>query len=300
MRLLVTGAAGFIGSNLSKYLEEAGHEVIACDNFSFGKKENLSGFTGIVLEKEHGRLSEANLSGVEGVFHEAAISDPTVTDEKLIMGVNFEQSMRLMKTCKKLSIPFIYASSAAVYGNTKIPNKEFQAEKPHNAYARSKLKLDYAAKEIMGGSQITGLRYFNVYGPGEALKGKTASMVHHFMKDIIAGKNPVIFGDGRQKRDFVYIKDIVRANMLALKSGKSGIVNVGSGKATEFTALVSEIGRALGKELKPIYKENPYKRGYQYATEADLSLSKATIGYMPEWNLKRGVKEYAVYLVHQE
>jgi len=291
MRMLVTGAAGFIGSNICLYLEKEGHNVLGTDNLSHGSKQNLEGFSGEFVSKELSKISASDIAGVDAVFHEAAISDPTFKDENAIMETNLIQSKRIMEICVQKGVPFIYASSAAVYGNTKLPNKEFEAEKPHNAYARSKLLLDLEAIK-MRGSQVCGLRYFNVYGPGEQFKGSSASMVYHFMKDVLAGKNPVIFGDGKQKRDFVYVKDVVRANMLALKSGKSAIVNVGSGKATNFTDLVGAISEKTGKKVKPIYKDNPFKEGYQYATEAELSLARETILYSPRWSLESGLMDY--------
>lgn len=296
MRFLVTGAAGFVGSNLCKEFESQGHELVGCDNFFNGKRENLEGFRGELLAKGIGQLNQADISGLDAVFHEAAISDPTVKDEKLITETNFTQSLSLLKLCNRLSVPFIYASSSAVYGNTNTPNREFEAEKPHNAYARSKLMLDLAARELMGKSQIVGLRYFNIYGPGEALKGKSASMVHHFLASILAGQEPVIFGDGTQKRDFVYIKDVVRANMLALRSGKSSIVNVGSGRAVEFRELVSIIATLAGRKVQPVYKPNPYANGYQFHTEAELSNAGRMIGYRPEWKIEDGVRAYLEFL----
>lgn len=291
MRLFVTGAAGFIGSNLCMEFMRRGHEVVACDNFSNGTYRNLTGFRGQLLPKDICEIDENDLKGIDGFFHQAAISDPTVTDEKLVLETNLAQSVRLMKMCRQKGTPFIYASSAAVYGNTKSPNREFEAEKPHNVYAYSKLMLDYAARQEMGKSQIVGLRYFNVYGSGEEFKGKTASIAYHFLKEIMENRRPLIYGDGKQKRDFVYIKDVARANLLALESGKSGIVNVGSGKATEFRELAGIIAEKLGKKMEPVYKENPYQ-AYQYSTEADLGQAKKLIGYSPEWGIADGISDY--------
>lgn len=295
MNFLVTGAGGFVGSNLCFALESLGHSVVACDDFAYSQRANLEGFNGKVLALSSGKLEPSHLRGIDAVFHQAAISDPTLDDEQKIMQVNLHFSVRLMDMCMHENVPFIYASSSAVYGNTKLPNKEFEAEKPLNAYARSKLLLDKeAVSRISKGSpsQIAGLRYFNIYGPREWHKGKTASMVHHFAMDILNGKTPVVYGDGTQKRDFVYVKDVVDANLAALESRKSGVANIGSGHAVQFNSLISIIAGQLGKTISPVHKNNPYSEKYQFATEADLSLARSLFGFSPKWGIEKGVADY--------
>jgi ADP-L-glycero-D-manno-heptose 6-epimerase len=296
MGMMVTGAGGFIGSRLAFKLERH-HKVVAVDDFSLGSRENLEGFKGKVISADFSTLRENDLEDVECVFHQGAISDPTFPDEERIMKVNCDNALAFMQMCRDLSIPFIYASSAAVYGNSQAPNKEFESEAPHNAYARSKLALDMGARKLWGKTPIIGLRYFNVYGPGEERKGKTVSIVWNFMKEVHAGRSPVIYGDGTQKRDFVYIKDVVRANLLAFESEVSGVFNVGSGVATDFTTLANTISEVYGKDLPPAYHDNPYSKGYQFHTQADLSNAQK-IGYSPEYDLETGIQDYREAMGH--
>ncbi len=298
MKVLITGAAGFVGSRLCKHFESRGHEVIACDNFRFGSHKTLKGFKGKVFSKDFSSITDDDLAGVNAVFHEAAISDPTFKSETEIMETNFQDASAFMDRCCGLGIRFIYASSSAVYGNTKTPNVEFMDEKPHNAYAMSKLKLDhYAIKKMKDGNRINGLRYFNIYGPGEEFKGKPSSIVFHFLKSFLSGDRPVIFGDGKQRRDFIYIEDILNANELAISAKESFIVNVGSGKSTSFNDLYRLIEEELGmEETGPIYKPNPSPSNYQYNVEASLDLCAHKLGFVPSWSLKNGIKEFAAYL----
>jgi ADP-L-glycero-D-manno-heptose 6-epimerase len=292
MRILVTGAAGFVGASLCKELEKLNHEVIGCDDLSSGSRKTLEGFSGELLVRSIGSLSAEDIKKTDAVFHQAAITDPASKDEAGIMRHNLVESLKLMKICSQHCVPFIYASSSAAYGNTKLPNKEFEAEKPHNSYALSKLLLDCAAVRLMGETQVIGLRYFNIYGPGEEFKGKTASIVRQFTTELLNNRRPIIYGDGTQKRDFVYIKDIVRSNLLAMKSKKSGVVNVGSGQSIKFNHLVSMIAEIVGKDLCPVYRENPFSESYQHSTHSDLRLAKKLIGFVPVWSVEKGLKEY--------
>jgi len=298
MKYLVTGAAGFVGFALCQRLLQDGHEVVALDKHAFGEA-NFAQLKAEKISADFAALTVRQLGGFDAVFHQAAISDPTYPEEEEIMRVNFTNAVALAEKCQEAGVPFIYASSAAVYGNAPVPQVEFESEQPHNAYARSKLRLDEWARAKIAadaGPQIVGLRYFNIYGPGESTKGKTCSIVLHFLKSMLSGKQPVVFGDGKQKRDFVYIVDIVAANLLALESGKSGIANVGSGRAVTFNELVKVCSSAVGKEFEPEYRPNPLSKNYQYATLADLAGARRLFGYSPKWNIEKGAREYCAQL----
>jgi ADP-L-glycero-D-manno-heptose 6-epimerase len=296
--MLITGAGGFVGSRLCKHFESKGHEVVACDNFRFGSQKTLEGFKGMMLAKDFSLIKNDELDGVDVVFHEAAISDPTFKSETEITETNFKKASMFMDLCCSLGIHFIYASSSAVYGNTEPPNVEFMGEKPHNAYAASKLMLDrYAMEKMKNGNRVIGLRYFNIYGPGEEFKGHPSSIVFHFLKSFLSGSPPVIFGDGKQRRDFIYIEDILRANELALSAKENFIVNVGSGKAVSFNGLYALMANELGMGgIKPTYKQNPFPNNYQYNVEASLELCSSRLGFSPSWGLENGIKEFAAYL----
>jgi len=294
MKVLVTGGAGFIGSNLALTLMEEGYEVIILDNFFSGDYRNLIGFRGDVVAESILEVDLNQFKDIDAIFHQAAITDTTIRDQKLMMKVNVEGFRRILQFAIKYGIPFIYASSAGTYGNIPGPQKEDMDGYPCNIYGFSKWIADCIAREYMKitDSLIVGLRYFNVFGPKEDYKGKMASMVWQLAQQIKAGLRPRIFKWGEQKRDQVYVKDVVRANLLALKAKKSCIVNIGSGKAISFNKIVKVLNEVLGKNLEPEYIDNPYVGYYQEYTQADLTLAKEILGYTPQWTFEDAVRDY--------
>lgn len=295
MRALVTGGAGFIGSNLALALQKQGHEVVVLDNFLNSSFRNLEGFEGEVIAED---ITKADFSkfNADIIFHQAAITDTTVKDHNLMMSVNVSALKRIIKHCMHKDIQLVYASSAAVYGNIPGPQKEEDAGKPNNLYGFSKWIGDCVAKKYMDECTITGLRYFNVFGPREACKGKMASMIYQLYLQMIAGSKPRIFKSGEQKRDHIYVEDVVAANLCAMKAKKSCIVNVGTGLATSFNTIISELNKALGTDLETDYFDNPYTGSYQDFTQADLALAAKSIGYKPSWKFSDAVKGYAEFL----
>jgi len=305
MRILITGGAGFIGSNLVMELQNRypNAEIVVVDDFTSGTFENLVNFKGEFIP---GDIRQRELWEYLGnhyrfdvVFHQAAITDTTVTDQKLMTEVNTLAFKYLLEVAlKRWNAKVIYASSAAVYGNCPAPMSEDGCLKPENVYGFSKLMMDNIAKKYLEefpNAYIVGLRYFNVYGPGEAHKGKFASMVYQLAVKMMRGEKPRLFKWGEQKRDFVYIKDVVKANLLAMEKPVRGIFNVGTGRARSFNELVAILNEALGTDYDIEYFDNPYKF-YQNYTEADLTRSKEILGYHPEWNLEEGVKDYVEHL----
>jgi len=299
MRCLVTGGAGFIGSNLALALQGKNHEVVVLDDFDSGSRNNLSGFEGEIIEADI-RKYDWSKSNVDAVFHQAAITgvvnprDGSAVPDDLIMSVNLEASKKIFSYCSKRNIPFIYASSAATYGMAPAPTKEGDAGHPTNAYGVSKWLFDKFVMEQQAENLVVGLRYFNVFGPRERCKGKLASMVFQLMQQMLAGGRPRIFKNGEQKRDQVYVKDAVRATLLDLDAKENLIVNVGSGEAVTFNRIVSALNAALGTNLEPEYIDNPYTQFYQTHTQADLTLAKAKLKYEPEWKFEAAVKNYVM------
>ena len=172
--------------------------------------------------------------------------------------------------------------------------KEDQELTPENVYGFSKVIMDRVAAEFVKKHPdmiLVGLRYFNVYGPGESGKEKAASMVYQLYLQMKAGKRPRIFKYGEQMRDFVYVKDIIRANLNALDSGKSCVVNIGTGHPENFNKVIDCLNSVMKLDLAPDYFDNPYSF-YQNKTHADLRRAKAYINYKPQWNLERGVADY--------
>jgi ADP-L-glycero-D-manno-heptose 6-epimerase len=184
----------------------------------------------------------------------------------------------------------IYASSAATYGNSDI--FEVGKENPNNVYGFSKLMMDNLAKEYYDKIRVVGLRYFNVYGEREYFKNKTASMVLQFGLQLLKGESAKLFeGSDKIKRDFIYIKDVIQANIKATKA-KSGIYNVGTGKARSFQDIVDILKKELQIEREDFYIPNPYASQYQYFTQANIEETKKELRYEPRFSLEEGIKAY--------
>jgi len=216
-----------------------------------------------------------------------------VMDQRKMMHNNVEGFRNLLDLAVRWGSRVVWASSAATYGRGPAPMKESQPAAPLNVYGYSKLAMERLAERYIERLKqpIVGLRYFNVYGPGEAHKGKFASMIGQLARQMRAGKRPRIFFDGQQKRDFVYIDDVVAANLAAMASKTSGVFNVGSGAAGTFNQVVEELNRVLRTDLQPDYFENPYDF-FQTWTEADLSQSRRALKYEPKFDLRRGIAAY--------
>jgi len=316
MRILVTGGAGFIGGNLAKRLEREGHEVVVLDNFSSGSFDNLVDFHGDVVSATcHGTgLSSAGGAGpgsepcrrCDVIFHEASITDTTVTDQLLMMRNNVEGFRNVLAWAARWEARVVWASSAAVYGNLPAPNTLSDRPHPLNVYGYSKLAMERLARlwamehvEL----PIIGLRYFNVYGPGEGHKGKFASMIWQLALQMKAGRRPRVFRAGEQKRDFVSIEDIVDVNLLAMKAATAGsatgakvppaaVFNAGCGKAHSFNDVIAGLNAALGTALEAEFIDNPYLF-FQNHTEADISETTRVLGYQPRFtDVAAGIQAY--------
>ena len=295
MRILVTGGAGFIGSNLAKRLSDEGHEVSILDDFSSAHWTNLVGFKGDVMTADiaHPPVALWAHLGFEVIFHEASITDTTVHDQHRMMDNNVEGFRNLLDLAVIWKSRVIWASSASIYGRRQPPNSETQPPDPLNVYACSKMVMEQLAERYAArlAHPIVGLRYFNVYGPGEDHKGKFASMIHQLAKQMRGGKRPRIFTPGEQKRDFVYVDDVIQANLKAMKASSSGVYNVGCGGAFTFNQVVGELNAALATDLPPEYFENPYSFTQDW-TQADVTQTRKGLGYEPQYDLKKGVAAY--------
>lgn len=297
MRVLVTGGAGFIGANLAKRLAGRGDQVVVADDFSSAHWANLREFSGDVLAVDtagsHNTHALEKLGPFDAILHQASITDTTVTDQRRMIHNNVEGFRLILGLAAHWNSHVVWASSASIYGRGKAPMKETQEADPLNVYAYSKLAMERLGQQFANklGRPIIALRYFNVYGPGEDHKGKFASMIHQLAKQMRAGKRPRIFTAGEQRRDFVYIDDVVEANLAAMKLHMGGVFNVGSGQAESFNTVVAELNRALGADLKPDYFDNPF--GFtQDLTEADLTSSRRVLGYSPKFGLAAGIDAY--------
>jgi len=315
--ILITGGAGFIGSNLAMHIQQKfsntnifvfdcfrNEEILNNGNLkSFGHYKNLIGFKGNII---CGDINKPNDLAIldkykfDLIFHHAAISDTRVYDQELVFSTNINSFEYFLNKALVDKAPLVYASSAATYGNLPSPQK-IGFEDPENPYGYSKFAMDQmAAKFSLSNPEVSivGLRFFNVYGPHEFYKKKTASMVLQLGHQILSNKKPRLFyGSEKIFRDFVYIEDVVNACMLAAEKKINGVYNVGSGIARSFKDIVDILQKELGINTPIEYFDNPYK-GYQNHTCADISLSKKLLNYSPKYSLEDGIKIYIPEIIN--
>jgi len=327
MYYIITGAAGFIGSNLVKALNQRGeNNIIAVDNLKQADKfRNLADCEiADYIGKEDflKKLQEGYFDGlVSAVLHQGACSDTMETDGRYMMENNYQYTLELLNYCQNEEIPFLYASSASVYGGGSVFKESRECEAPLNVYAYSKFLFDQVVRRRWHkrSAQIVGLRYFNVYGPREQHKGRMASVAYHFFNQYRADGKVKLFegcdgyANGGQLRDFVSIEDVVKVNMYFLDNPhKSGIFNLGTGQAQSFNdvavAAVNTLRQAEGKSalsLAELHQQGiisyiPFPdalRGkYQSYTQADIGALR-TAGYAePFMTVEQGVARYMNYL----
>ena len=296
-KVLVTGGAGFIGANVAKLLLERNCKVTVLDDFSYANFRNISSLDVDVIAADITNQGLFNkLAKFDVVINEAAITDTTLKDDKLMLSVNYEGFKNVLSYCLKRKVKLVYISSAGVYGDGPSPMKEIQKPHPLNAYAYSKYLCDREAKKFFNYKKyppIIGIRYFNVYGPGEYHKKSAASMIYQLYLQMKKGRRPRIFKYGQQKRDFIYVKDAARATVeAALRLNKSTIINVGTGKAESFNTIIKYLNLALGKKLQPFYFDNPYQGLYQDFTQAGITRLKNILHFTPAYSLKKGIADY--------
>ncbi len=310
--VLITGAAGFIGSNLCFYFQNNYPDctIIALDCFrsgetfsngnlkSFGHFKNLLGFNGIVISGDinDNKLLESLEKNYQFdyIFHQAAISDTTALEQDIMLKTNVNAYESLLKIAIRHNANMIYASSAATYGDSN--RFEVGFEKPNNVYGFSKVMMDNITYEYLKKDldiSIVGLKYFNVYGPREFYKNKTASMVIQFGHQILKGLTPKLFeGSDKILRDFIYIEDIIQANILATNPKNSGVYNVGTGNARSFEDIVNILQKELEIDNGKEYIPNPYVGQYQFFTQANIETTKENLGYEPKFSMEDGIRAY--------
>ena len=310
--VLITGAAGFIGSNLCFYFQDNYPDctIIALDCFrsgetfsngnlkSFGHFKNLLGFNGIVISGDinDNKLLESLEKNYlfDYIFHQAAISDTTALEQDIMLKTNVNAYESLLKIAIKHNANMIYASSAATYGDSD--RFEVGYEKPNNVYGFSKVMMDNITYEYLKKDlniSIVGLKYFNVYGPREFYKNKTASMVVQFGHQILKGLTPKLFeGSDKILRDFIYIEDVIQANIKACNPKKSGVYNVGTGMARSFEDIVNILQKELEIDNGKEYIPNPYIGQYQFFTQANIETTKENLGYEPKFSMEDGIIAY--------
>lgn len=316
--IIVTGGAGFIGSNLIKGLNDKGHDnILVVDDLEQGEKfKNLLALRFVDYGDKNDFLKRLQCGAldqepVEAIFHQGACSDTMQYDGRFMMEQNYEYSKKLLHFCLRRNIPFFYASSASVYGNGgKGFREDPECEGPLNVYGFSKWLFDRYVNSLMksANSQIVGLRYFNVFGPQENHKGRMASVAYHSFRQLQQGQTLKLFkgidgyGDGEQKRDFIYVKDVVKVNLFFFENpDKNGIFNCGTGQARTFNSLAQSAIAAFGSGQVEYIEFPEVLRGkYQNFTQADPTLLLRA-GYDRGFTtLEEAVADYYGYLKNSD
>jgi len=302
--IVVTGGAGFIGSNIVKGLNEAGEEdILVVDNLSNAEKHlNLNSLSiADYIDKDEFLQKLNKFKNVSAIFHQGACSSTTEQDGKYMMSNNYEYSKNLLNYSLENSIDFLYASSASVYGNGDAGFVEKrEAEYPLNVYGFSKFAFDNYVRRVLPQvkSQVLGLRYFNVYGPQENHKGRMASVAFHLFHQLQeTGKMKLFEGSGHFRRDFIHVADTVKINLHFYEAKTSGIFNAGTGKARSFEDIASTLQSLHGSgEIESIPFPEDLRGKYQEFTEAGLDKLRAA-GYSKEFmSLEEGVQQYSEQL----
>ena len=298
---LVTGGAGFIGSNIVKYLLSEGEKVKVLDNFSTGKKENIKDVQDqidlIVGDIRDLEIVNESVCGVDYILHQAALpSVPrSIIDPISTTSVNVDGLLNLLIASKESKVKkFVMASSSSVYGNNPIfPKSENMLKNPLSPYALTKLTGEQYCKifsDIFKVKTIC-LRYFNVFGPRQDPKSQYSAVIPKFINSILNGESPIIFGDGEQTRDFTFIENVVHANILAAKSdisdGRS--INIACGQRISVNELVKQLEIILSKKVNPIYKN--IRKGDVKHSLADIGLARECLGFDPKITFDEGLKK---------
>ncbi|MFQ5901047.1 MAG: SDR family oxidoreductase [Thermodesulfobacteriota bacterium] len=315
---LVTGGAGFIGSNIVEHLLRDNNRVRVVDNLSTGRKENLDFVKGIELKEGQFEFLDGDIrdldvcrratKGVDFVLHQAALpsvarslEDPIATNE-----VNVKGTLNLLWASKKAGIKkFVYASSSSVYGDSPtLPKREEMKPNPFSPYAVSKLTGEYYCNSFftLYGLETVALRYFNVFGPRQDPTSQYSAVVPRFIKSVIAGERPVIFGDGEQSRDFTYVENVIKANILAARTERipNRVFNIACGERTSIKQLLREINSIVRSDITPVFKERragdvkapvfkERRAGDVRHSLADIEKAGADLKFFPEFFLRDGL-----------
>lgn len=297
MKYLVTGGAGFIGSNLVEKLLKEGGEVVVVDNLSTGDPNNLSSVRDKIkfLEAPAMKVLEMKeTEGLDGIYH---LGMPSTTmlyrNNPLLVGEAINEFIKILELAKREKCKLVFASSSSIYNGNRPPFKEDSPVFVKDFYTEARYLMERLAKLYYDfyGVKSIGFRFFSVYGPHEEAKKDFANLVSQFLWAMRDGKQPVIFGDGSQVRDFIYVDDIARGLVSGMDSPVDfGVFNLGTTKGYNLNELVGMLNKILKTDIKPKYQENPIKN-YVAMTMADVSLAKDKLGWVPNVSLEEGIKK---------
>jgi len=312
-KILVTGGAGFIGSNFANINQDK-YEIVCLDNLFLGNPQNLDKNIKFVegsacknkdLQKAMDTFENQD-SELFATLHFAGTSSaPMFMDDGFVDGYvnSIESFARTIEFSRKAGAKkFLYASTSSLYGNNPMPLVETQTANPVNHYSVTKICYEQCAEcyqNVYPEMDIFGFRFMSVYGPNEESKGQFANMISQFLWDISRELPPVIYGDGKQFRDFTNVADIVQALTLAVDAPQglgNKVYNIGRGDGTSFNDIFGTINKLTGKNIKPIYIENPVKEGYIKGQFADISKIQKELGFKPTIELKLGIQDLIDHL----
>lgn len=295
MGILVTGGAGFIGSNLvSELIKE--HDITVLDNFHTGSADNLKGVKNeiTVINDSSGNISDRlSNSNIDIIFHLGIpSSSPMYKENPMLVGSAINDAISVFEFAKKTGAKVVFASSSSLYNGLPTPNQEDMGVMVADYYTEARLGIERVAElyHKLHGIGIVGLRFFSVYGHNERAKGIYANIISQFLWEMQDGKTPEIYGDGEQTRDFIFVSDVVRACILAMKKDVSGVFNVGTGVSHSFNDVVVALNGVLGTDIEPQHIRNPVKN-YVAHTLADLTKVKDALGFRSEYSLEEGIRE---------
>lgn len=290
MTALVTGGAGFIGSNLVEELVGRGEDVIVLDNLHTGSLKNLEGLDVEIVTMSCNDIPRLDVNA-DMIFHLGIpSSSPMYRENPFLVGESLNGFVAVMELARRCGARVVYASTSSLYNGLEPPHHEGMPIKVTDHYTEARFAMERIA-ELYGklsGVSSLGLRFFSVYGPREESKGRYANMVTQFLWGIMRKETPVIYGDGSQTRDFIYVEDVVRALMLAMDSDYTGVLNVGTGRSHSFNDVIRTLSRMLGVEIRPRYIENPI-RNYVQHTLADTRAAAEVLGFRAEHDLESGI-----------
>lgn len=302
MRYLVTGGCGFIGSHIAEALVRDGHTVTILDNLSSGREGNIRAMRGDVTftrgDIRDGAALDAVMAGMDGVFHEAALVSVFASVEDPVQNheINITGTLNVLEAARKARVRrVLMAGSAAAYGNNpEMPKRETMRPEPESPYALAKISGEHYMTVFakLYGLETVILRYFNVYGPRQDPGSMYSGVISKFADCVLSGKTPVVFGDGRQTRDFVFVADIVQANLAAMQAsglGHGEVINVGTGTRTSLLDLLDALKVLTGRDFSPEFRD--VRVGDVRDSVADIARAREWLGYEPRHTLEQGLRE---------